>query len=505
MPAEVDYVRDEVRDLEPKWTLIRDCLLGAEAIKAKRTTYLVKPNESDKSPENEASYKARLARAVFYAVTGRTHKGLVGQVFAKDPSAELPATLEPFIRNVDGSGVPLDQQAKRALGLVVAYGRAGLLVDYPVTAGEEGARPTTRQQLLEGRVGPTLLVYEPWNVINWRTRVVGSETLLSLVVLSETYLKSDDGFKPEYAPQLRVLRLEEGANIYSVEVWQKGENGWAVAVPKSTPLDASGKPFGVIPFTFIGSENNEATPDEPPLYDMAVLNVAHYNNSADLEDSTYKVGQPMFYFGGLTEHWVKDVLKGEVLVGSSRAVLLPAGGAAGIIQAQPNTMAKDGMEHKEKQMKALGAKLVEDKAVQRTATEAGMEEASETSILTSAANNVSSAYTSALRFAAQFVGETQVSDDALAYQLNTDLAISRMTSQDRQQLMAEWQGGGMDWEEYRWNMRRAGLIYKDDDEAKEAIEAEVGARAEQAQELDPNADDEEDPDAEDDEDPPADA
>lgn len=490
MPAEVDYVRQEVNDLLPKWELIRDCLEGSEAVKAKRTKYLVKPNESDTSPENEASYKARLARAGFYAVTGRTHKGLIGQVFAKDPSAELPATLQPFIQNVDGSGVPMDQQAKRALGFAIAYGRAGLLVDYPVTGDATGARPTTRQQLLEGRVRPTLLLYEPWTVINWRTRVVGSETLLSLVVLSETYLKSDDGFKPEYAPQLRVLRLDDDSNTYSVEIWQKGDDGWQVAVPKSTPLDASGKPFASIPFTFIGSENNEATPDEPPLYDMAVLNIAHFNNSADLEDSTYKVGQPMFYFGGLTESWVRDVLKGEVHVGSSRAVLLPTGGSAGIIQAAPNTMAKDGMEHKERQMKALGAKLVEDKAVQRTATEAGMEEASETSILTSAANNVSAAYTSALRFAAQFVGEANVSDDALAYQLNTDLAISRMGPQDRQQLMAEWQGGAMSWHEYRWNMRRAGLVYDDDDAVREEVEADIGTLADRT--APPPVDDDDD-------------
>lgn len=471
----VEYTRDEVVALLPKWEMIRDCLDGSDAVKAKKTKYLVKPNASDKSEVNEESYKARLARAVFYNVTGRTHKGLIGQVFAKEPSADLPSTLEPFVNNADGSGVPLAQQAKKALGLVVAYGRAGLLVDYPATATDGAPQPTTRQQLLDGRVGPTLLVYEPWTIINWRTRVVGSATLLSLVVLSETYLKSDDGFKPEYAPQLRVLRLEDESNVYTVEIWQKGDNGWQITTPASAPLDSRGRPFNSIPFTFIGSENNDPTPDEPPLYDMAVLNIAHFNDSADHQDSIYKVGQPMFYFGGLTEHWVKDVMKGEVLVGSSKAVLLPSGGVAGIIQAQPNTMASEGMAHKERQMKALGAKLVEDKAVQRTATEAGMDEVSETSILTTAANNVSMAYTSALRFAALFVGETNVSDEALAYELNTDLATFKMSAQDRQQLMAEWMGGSMSWPEYRWNLRRAGLVYEDDDIVKDQVAAELAA------------------------------
>lgn len=478
MPAEpktpakspkVDFVRQEVVNLLPKWEMIRDCIEGAFAVKNKGDKYLVRPNSKDLSDENVERYEARLARAVFYGVTSRTHRGLIGQVFAKDPSAEVPPTLDPFLLDVDGSGVKLDQQAKRALGLVLAHGRAGLLVDYPTVTDDKGQpRPTTRQELLDGNVRPTMVLYEPWNVVNWRVAVIGSKSVLSLVVLLESYLKGDDGFEPEFAPQYRVLRLVDSK--YTVELFRKEEGIW-----KSQGItevqDSKGQPMAEIPFTFIGSENNEPEPDEPPLLDMAVLNVAHYNNSADNEDSTYLTGQPTYVFAGLTEQWVSKVLKGSVRVGSAAGVLLPTGASANILQADPNTMAKDGMEHKEKQMKALGAKLVEDRSVQRTATEAGMEEASEMSTLKSSARNVSAAYTFGLTKALLFIGETPPED--LKYELNTDLEISRMSAQDRAQLIAEWQGGGMSWKEYRWNMRRAGLVNEDDELVKEEVANEL--------------------------------
>jgi hypothetical protein len=59
----------------------------------------------------------------------------------------------------------------------------------------------------------------------------------------------------------------------------------------------------------------------------------------------------------------------------------PEGGERRLAPSDENTMPKEAMEAKERQMVALGAKLVEQKQVQRTAMEAGMEEASTSSLL----------------------------------------------------------------------------------------------------------------------------
>jgi len=79
--ANVSYVRDEVAKMKIKWDLIKDCLIGQNAVKAGREKYLPKPNPTDTSEENRKRYDQYVERAVFYNVTQRTHAGLVGQVF----------------------------------------------------------------------------------------------------------------------------------------------------------------------------------------------------------------------------------------------------------------------------------------------------------------------------------------------------------------------------------------------------------------------------------------
>lgn len=459
----VSFVRDEVARTKGRWDLIKDCLSGQKAVKDGRTKYLPQPNPSDLSEENKKRYDQYVERAVFYNVTQRTHAGLVGQVFQQDPIIKLPSIMEPLVLDTDGGGVALDQQSKKALGEVLAYGRCALLVDYPNT-GEVASR----QDLLDGRVRPTIILYDPWDIINWRTKTFGAKKLLSLVVIAEQYIVEDDGFEAKSDRQWRVLRLEEETGRYRVELWRE-ELGVHKEYEHYYPRDARGQNLTEIPFTFIGAVNNDPNIDLSPLYDLATLNIAHYRNSADYEEACYIVGQPTPYLAGLTKDWVEDVLKGQVHLGSRAAIPLPPGGTAGLLQANPNTMPKEAMEAKERQMVALGAKLVEQSSVQRTATEARQEEASEVSVLATCAKNVAAAYRVALTWCGAFLGTNTLPE----FDLNTDFEIGRMSAQDRAQLIAEWQAGAIAFEEMRFNLRRANVAYLDDEEAKDAIEEEM--------------------------------
>lgn len=474
---QVTHVRAEVLKQIPIWDRIWDCIEGQDRIKEKREAYLPKPNPTDRSEENAERYNQYLERAVFYGVSGRTLNGLTGQVFNKDPQIELPELLSLLEKDIDGSGVTLVQQAKRCLGRVLGVGRAGLLTDYPVT---EGA--TTRAELLSGNIKPSIILYEANNIINWRVTRMGGRSELTLVVLKELHVEDDDGFEETEVVQYRELRLVEG--VYFVQLWREVSNVKSAQVGTtqntsegfqmmeiSVPVDSSGRPFDYIPFTFVGSENNDDLIDTPPLGDLCALNIAHYRNSADYEESSFITGQPTPFFAGLTEDWVKDVLGDKIQLGARAAVPLPVGGTAGMLQAEPNTMPKEAMELKERQMVALGAKLVEQKIVQRTATEASLENASETSVLGTAADNVSDAYTRSIIWAGAFVG---VSEEGISVELNTDFDIHKMSAQERQILIQEWQGGGLDFEEYRLNLKKAGIAFKDDDEVRENIAAETG-------------------------------
>ena len=460
----VAFIREEVKKLMPSYALIRDCIEGEPAIKKAGDKYLPRPNAEDVSPANIQRYKSYKERAVFYNVTQHTLAGLAGQVFARMPVVEVPNYLDVVIADADGGGVSAEQLAKRVTLYTLAYGRSGLLVDYPTT---EAA--ATKEQLDKGEVRPTINAYAPWDVINWRKMVRGSKEILSLVVLKETYVVADDGFEMKKAEQWRVLRLVN--DKYEVTIWRKGgQQIYQIAKGPYYPTDVAGNNLVEIPFTFIGAENNDDTPDLPPLYDLASINIAHYRNSADYEESCYIVGQPTPYFAGLTEDWVNNVLKGTIALGSRGAVPLPEGGSAGLLQAEANTMPFEAMEHKERQMVALGAKIVQEKTTQRTATEASIENTAETSTLSSTAKNISSAFQWAFEWCSIFVDTVEAK---VKFELNSDFDLSKMTPQERAQTVAEWQAGAICFEEMRANLRRAGVAKLDDAAAKTKIDEEL--------------------------------
>lgn len=476
--------RRELRDHEPDYKLIADCVAGERVVKAKGSTYLPMPNAADESAENVARYTAYKKRAVFYNVTQRTLAGMVGEVFGRDPVQELPTRLDVVSEDADGSGLTLTQLAKRGVRYALSMGRGGLLADYPLT--EEGV---TRADIEAGAVQPTLTVYDALHVINWRTVKRGNKTLLTMVVLWEEYDAEDDGFVVTRKDQYRVLRLVDG--VYTVEVYRDG----AVFMGPVTPTDASGATFDYIPFTFIGAENNDAEVDHAPMYDLASINIAHYRNSADYEEGVYMVGQPTPVFAGLTEAWVDNVMKGTVALGSRGGVMLPEGGSAQLLQMEANTAAFEAMEHKEKQMVALGAKLVESKEVQRTATEANQDNASETSILADVAKNVSAAIKFGLEVCARFVGDENAE---IVYELNTEFRIAQMTPQERAQVISEWQQGAITFGEMRASLRKSGVATLDDAEARETIDEEAIDLTDEEDDGGDNGDDVPDPDNEDD-------
>jgi len=460
---EVDHQHPLYEELKPSWDQVNDCIKGERQVKKKKDIYLPKPNPSDVSAENETRYKQYLTRAVFYNVTARTLSGLVGQVFSKDPVLEVPPLLDSIIEDSDGSGVSLVQQSKCVLGHVLANGRAGLFVDYPTVEGV-----ATRQDQLDGSIRPNILHYDAPSIINWRSERVGAKNRLTLIVLSETYVDSDDGFKEEIVEQFRVLRLVEG--IYQVQIYRRSTaqgSGAYGLVEEFTPTSAQGVVLTEIPFQFIGWENNDEEPDLPPLYDLSVLNLAHYRNSADYEEASYIVGQPTPFMTGLDQSWVDDVLQGQIHLGSRAAVPLPEGGSMGLIQASANSMPKEAMDTKERQMVALGAKLVEQRNVQRTATEAGLENASETSVLASAANNTAEAFRKALKWCMQFIG----TDGEIEFELHTDFNIYKLDPQQQQALLSLWQNDVLTWDELRDNLKKASIAELPNDEARDIIEA----------------------------------
>lgn len=460
----VAFVREDLADEFADYNLIEDCLEGARAVKEAGVLYLPMPDPANLSDDNVARYVSYGIRAVFYNVTQRTVLGLQGQIFNRSPVVKNPKSLDNVITDASGGGISMEQIARTACWYTLGYGRCGLFVDYPPTE-----KPATKKELEDGNVKPTISIYGPKNVINWREKVIGSKSFLSLVVLMETFTQEDNGFETKTGIQFRELRLDSAGN-YFVQLWRApdidGSNYIQYGLPYF-PTDGSGKRLTEIPFTFIGSKNNEPSIDPSPILDLANLNIAHYRNSADLEEMLYIIGQPMLVISGLSQEWYKDILGSKIPFGSRTGLPLPVGAEANLIQVNESTVIKEEMEHKEKQMVALGAKIVENKSVQRTATEAGNETAAEESTLIAIAKNVSAAMKWALEWCAAFMNVAEASVD---FQLNTDFELSKMSAEEINSVIKTWQAGGLSFTEMRNVLRKNGQATQDDKTAASEID-----------------------------------
>ena len=461
----VSFEREDFKLAKKQYELIADCLAGETQVKTRRQFYLPHPAAYDPSKDAKNRYDAYLRRAVFYNVTNRTMRGMQGQIFAREPVAEVPDALDAVLADATGLGVSVNQLAEEGVAYNLAYGRGGFLVDFP-PATEGGY---SRADVAAGRVRPYINVYKAQEIINWRTAVMDGVDKLSLVVLAEPYEIVVDTFAVRIGKLYRVFRLVDGVVEASIYTHESGTPSFVYR-----PTKPNGEPWSVIPFGFFGSVNNDPKIDYAPLYDMASLNIAHYRNSADYEESSFLAGQPTPVFSGLTEHWVKEVLKGEIVLGSRAAVALPEGANAQLLQAEPNTMPFEAMQHKERQMVALGAKLVEQAAVQRTATEAGIESASENSVLSTIAKNTGAAMRQALLWAHEFIAPvTPEIERDFKYTLNTDFQLAKLTPDERRTIIEEWQKGAITFTEMRAVLRKGGVATLDDAAARAEIQQDM--------------------------------
>ena len=191
-----------------KWALVRDCDDGATAVKERGkgggmagTAYLPAPNASDTSSENKARYDAYKERASFVNFTSHTKEGMLGMVFRKPSSIELPPESDYLLENASGGGLSADQMIKDTSSDVLMLGRYGLLTDYPDTP-----QGLTEAEVTNLNLRANILPYPAESIINWRTETIGGIKKLSMVVLLEPTEKiADDGFSTELVTHYRVL------------------------------------------------------------------------------------------------------------------------------------------------------------------------------------------------------------------------------------------------------------------------------------------------------------
>lgn len=344
--------------------------------------------------------------AILTNFTSLTKEGLTGLVYRRAPSVELPPELEYLKVDATGDGRGLEQFSKQVLCESLVAGRSGILVDFPRNTGGVSIRDT---EDLKAR----MIMYKAENIINWDIERKGSKDVIKYVVLFEPTLEhpENDPFGWELKDKYRLLALDEEGFYYQAVYDESLE-----LVDLVYPTDMNGQGIMEIPFCFVGAADNNAETDKAPLYDIALVNIGHYRNSADFEEAVFVVGQPTIFVSG---SWgieeFKEALPQGIKFGSRAGYFLGEGGDAKLVQANPNQLAQEAMRSKEKQVAAIGARLIAEPGGRETAEAARMRYSSQNSALHTVVLNVDLAILKALVYCTVYMGGNP---DSASFKLN---------------------------------------------------------------------------------------
>jgi hypothetical protein len=377
-----DVHKDYAKNLA-RWNLVEDVVKSR--VKGggcnNREFYLPKPNPHDKSARNNAAFDNYVKRAHFYNFTKPTENTIIGSIFKKEPVIELVG-IDYAIDDIDGSGLPAKQQAKNAAREISESGRGGLFVDY---TSIEQLDNQADEEALDAR--PIAIFYKATQILNWEMRVIGGRRRLGSVVLAEWRDSNAEKHDRE-----RVLSLDE-SGLFQIDVYDY-EDGELIDHEIFFGSDSRGQRLNYVPFQFLGALDNDETVDEALLYELADLNVSHFQSSADYEDFRYKLGQIQPFISGVNKTDIEKNMGegGSLEFGSGVAWVFGEGASAELLQAKPNSVNMESMLHKEAQAVATGAKLLDPKTGNTSATEAEIVSSSEAASQLTIVSNLESAY-----------------------------------------------------------------------------------------------------------------
>jgi hypothetical protein len=285
--------------------LVRDLAAGPSRVKDQGPLYLPKaPREEDEN------YRTRLQRSVFFNYFGHTARGLTGFVFRKDPvlGDDVPVAIKGTDteggqwENIDNTGTHGDVFIRERFYDAMIAGHGAILVEFPLTDGtqsladeKDGIRPYWVPVLKE-------------NILSWRTTVENGRTILTQVVLKECTMIPDGRFGEKEQTRYRVLFREGVVGWELLEINEKKE---LILVDSGVYGNQTEIPLAEI--TTCGKRS--LFESDPPLLDLAHINLAHYRQWSDHDTSLHLTCVPLLYEAGATPEYDTEGKKIPRVVG----------------------------------------------------------------------------------------------------------------------------------------------------------------------------------------------
>lgn len=461
----------------PAVTLCRDVLGGTLAVRKKGETYLPRFEK-----EEERDYTQRKSGAVLFNAFRRTVKGLVGMIHRAPItlSDSLPAEIRADLENVDLAGRHLDVFARDMAEDGWVDGHAAILVDFQAIA--PGQAPTLADERALG-VRPYWVLIRKGQILRVRTTTIGGHLVLTRFAYHECVTEDDGEYGEKEVERVRDYRLVAGPEggaprveyiVHTKRKNEKREEQWEAAPPAHMTIDE-------IPVATHYTARTGFMASEPPLLDLALENILHYQVRSDRQNVLHVASVPIPVFKGLREQ------EGETKVGVNAAILLNSDGDAFYLEPEGKALEHSATELKdiEQRMAFLGlSMLMSDSRSAETATSKEIDKSESDSALLAAVRDEEDAIEAAIALHAKWRGlELKKSGEERWASVNRDFVRHPLDPQMAQVLLSAVDSGKLSIDTL-WDLFvRGDLLPTSFDPAKEKLLLESVAPPAPADEL----------------------
>lgn len=403
-----------------QWEIMRDIIEGGDRIKEKGAKYLPPFSSSHDHLDNYEMrrYESYKARADFTNYTAQILDCLHGMVENRPAKVDCPKELyaKGIIGNIDYQGNSADQFWSDCLYDVLITGFGGILADFPKVSPDISVAQAERMN-----IRPYLTYYRAESIINWRYMSVNGIKKLVLVVLEENVDENDNIFAHELKKRYRVLRFDaEGhciQEVYSIAEDDK-KNRKEILI-SSDRITAGGEPVDYIPFIMLPYNS----PVKPLLYDIALINIGHYQKSADYVNGVHLTTIPTGWTTGHTSIDEKGKPKEDIVLGGDTFIQLPEPDAKignlsfsgeGLVHCE------QALQRAENQIITLGSHIISaEKNTAENKDAISIHRQGEDAKLATYARYMSKKFTDALKILCRWTG---LDDSEVNVELNTDFS-----------------------------------------------------------------------------------
>ncbi|WP_039029278.1 DUF4055 domain-containing protein [Leclercia adecarboxylata] len=344
--------------------------------------------------EDKEDYKKRLAVATLLPAYEETINQNVGRVFAEpiQLGENVPDALREFAKNVDLEGSRLDVWAQAFFSLAMQYGLSHALVDYPRIDAEQ-VKTKADEKATGAR--PYVTMLNPRQVIGWKSKIIGGKVALTELRIKEVVVEDGDDFGQTKVEQIRYLTPGK-VQIYRKATGDNAQVIWTLHDEWTTSRKD-------ITLVTLYTKRTGFMCGSPPLLNMALLNVKHWQSQSEQDNILHVVRVPILSVFGLEEGE-------ELVIGSSSATSFSDRQKQGMEYTEHTGAAigagKESLTDLVEQMRQAGAKLLRtDNTSTKSVDQTSEEKMQEQSPLYTMATSLEDAIDNILQIMAEYIGE----------------------------------------------------------------------------------------------------